>query len=724
MTNFLPNVSRFLMPGKITLCILALAGGVGAQAQADLQISNLSLTPGNEQQFDFSYTVTNAGTQPVTSYAMKLTFSSDQTLDPLDYFSIELEGDAASQMIGAGLSGTKIGHVQTTAVNKLLPSGTWYVIAEVNFDHVVAETNYDNNQVVSGSALTVSPYTAQFLSVPTVSAVTNESFVVGYVADDHIFRCYYRYQFEGMPAPGVSEMQSSAEMSPDVPVTIHYLSPAQAYDVYFMGQARDGNATDIYKVQTTTTGFNSPSVVTTLGQISMFPVGVGTASSMNLVGIFGHHLSAPVVVTTSQGFVASLDDVTYASVVTIPASGFDGGAQQNVFLKSQPFDTRGYKSGTCTFSTTGAADQLINLGVVVYSGYTTDFEDASSMEETGWLTYNVSGDQVWSLADLDYTATIQIDGAGSTAENEDWLISPEVDLTTFTQTPALRFRAYNSGTGEPLVLKYSADYPGYGDPRNSTWISTDASLLSANSKTWKNIMVKLLAQEAHLRFAFIYSSDEQQTSRWAIDDWRITDNAVNIPDNELLFDNVSVGMPSEPRNMLVSVVGFGSVTISASEEFQVSSDGIVFSPAVVIPEADVATGVTLRVRYFPRKFTAEKQGSLTFTANGGFSVVKNILTGRVGLTTGIEDRSIQAGILYPNPTSGEVHVDLSSLPDTEASYPVMVANSIGVSVAVINGPAYTIENSLSNIFTNLEPGVYFVIIKGRTNTWRTKLIRK
>lgn len=724
-----------MIPGKVVIFAFALVYSIGALAQADLQINDLSLTPGDERGFDFSYTVTNAGNQPVASYAMKLTFSQDQSLDVFDYFAIQLDADAGTQYIAAGQTATRTVHYETTAVNKFLPTGTWYVIGEMNFNRAVTETNYDNNLVVSNTAMTVHVYTAEFVVPPTVTDVTNTSFVLSYPPDDHISHCYFKYQFAGLPAPDVSEMVSSPVFTPYAPVLISYLSPAQAYDVYFMGETRDGNITDILKVQVSTTGTNSPTVLTSDDQITLFPVGVRAESFPGLVAVYGYHLAGPVQVSGSQGFVVSLDDVVYAEQVSIPAGVLSYGAKQNLFIKALPFDSRGYKSGTCTFSATGASDLVVGVSVVVFSNDATDFEDANSIQETGWTTFSVFGDQTWNLVDLEESSenqrtaggnkAMQIDGMiGGAAVNEDWLISPDVDLSSYTLTPALRFRAYSSGDGEPLVLKYSADYPGYGDPRNFTWFDAIASFPTVNSKSWKNIMVQLLNQSEHMRFALVYRSTGLNGSRWSIDDWRITDNLINIPENVLVFEDVSVGKVSDPQNMLVSVSGFGNVTITASADFQVSSDGIVYSPAIVVPAADISTGVTLRVRFFPQEFSEERQGNLTFTGSDGFSVVRDNLIGRVGITTAVGERRTVTGFLYPNPTSGDVHVDLSSLSNPGETYPVMIANSIGTCVAVLNEPAYALEHTLSSIFSNLESGVYFVIIKGKSTTWRTKLIRK
>lgn len=734
MTNFLPNVLRLIQPGKLMSFAFALVSGLAAHAQADLQITDLTLTPGDETTFDYSFTITNAGTQAVTSYALQLSFSGDQSLDGLDYFHIAVPPDVATPPLNPGQSASRSLHFEASAVNQYLPSGTWYVIVEVNPDHAITETNLGNNQVISTNTITIGPYTVEFLSPPTVTQVTNHSFDLNYASDDKIYHAFYRYQFSGLPAPNVDEMRLSASLIPDVPLTISYLGPAQAYDVYFMGEARDGNLTDIRKVEVTTTGTGSPTVITTADDLPLYPVGTNKRSVSALVDIYAFHLTAPVSVKASEGFSVSVDDVNYSSQITLVAAGFANGVRQRVFVRSEGFDTPGPKTGTCSFTTTGTSDKVINVSVVVFSSFASDFNGLTSLEESGWTTYSVFGGQTWSLVDLDQASeeqgtvgqhmAMQIDGAvGDPSINEDWLISPEVDLSTFTQTPALRFRAYRSGEGEPLTLMYSADYPGYGDPRYFTWFDTMVSL-SNTAPGWQNAMLKLFSQEEHVHFAFVYKSTASAASKWTIDDWRITDNTVNIPDNQLVFDNVTVGTASAPQPLLVSVVGYGTVTITASDEFQVSIDGVVFSPAVVVPEGNITAGIQLDVRYTPKVFVQETTGSLTFTSANGFSVTRNTLVGHPGVTTGVAEAGRGSGFLYPNPTHGDVHVDLETLAGGDGSYPVFIANSIGGMVASFDASGYTLDHTLTTIVTNLQPGVYFVVIKAPSGTMRTKLIRK
>lgn len=734
MTNFLPNVFRLIQPGKILPFVFVLGSSVAAHAQADLQITDLTLTAGDERTFDYSFTITNAGTQAVTSYALQLTFSGDQSLDGLDYFHIDVPADAATQSLSAGQSASRSLHFEASAVNQYLPSGTWFVIVEINPDHAVTETNLGNNQVVSTNTITVDPYTAEFLSPPTVTNVTSQSFDLNYASDGKIYHTFYRYQFSGLPIPGVDEMRSSSSLIPDVPLTISYLGPAQAYDVYFMGEARDGNVTDIRKVEVTTSGAASPTVITSGNVLALYPVGMAEQSVSSLIDVYAFHLTAPVIVKASEGFSVSVDDTNYASEVSLNAAGFSNGVKRRLFVRAEGFDTPGPHSGTCLLATTGSSDQTVNVSVVVFNPFATDFNSLSTLEESGWTTYSVFGGQTWSLADLDESSVeqrtagqnmaMQIDGAvGGPSINEDWLISPEVDLSTFTQTPALRFRAYRSGDGEPLTLMYSADYPGYGDPRYFTWFDTMVSL-SNTAPGWQNAMLKLLSQEEHVHFALVYKSTLAAASKWTIDDWRIMDNPVYIPDNLLVFDNVTVGTASDPQMLLVSVAGYGTVTVTASDEFQVSIDGVVFSPAVVVPEGNITAGIQLNVRYTPKHFTTETTGSLTFTSASGFSVTRNTLVGHPGITTGVVEARRGSGFLYPNPTNGDVHVDLETLSGGDGSYPVLIANSIGGKVASFDASAYTLDHALTTIVTNLEPGVYFVVIKGASGTMRTKLIRK
>lgn len=737
MIHFLPIASRISILEKIAFSLfLMLARTSLLFAQADLHMSHLVVTPGDEKSFDLAFDVHNTGNQAVSGYTMSLTFSHDGLVDPADYFTIALPADPATQNLAAGSTAAGTIHYTAAAVNTYLPSGTWYVIATINDTRDVAETDYDNNETVSTNAITVSPYTIEFLDLPTVTDVTQESFVIGAEFDGHIYQIHYAYQFHGLPAPDISTMQSlETIVSASPTVTIHGLGPAQHYDIYFLGESPDGNVTAVYKVETTTLGTAHPVIVVTHQSLALYPTEVGKPSEASVIGLRAYHLSGSLSVTAGQDFEVSKDDISYSGNISFPASVFANGAEQAVFVRVAGTDVPGLHGGSLLLTSSGASTVELSLSAMVYSGYASDFDGATSIEETGWTTYSVSGSQSWNLIDLQETSlnqrregqdmAMQIDGAaGGLAANEDWLISPAVDLSEFSYTPALRFRSYSSGTGQSLKLMYSADYPGYGNPHAATWFDASAEFPVVGSQRWQSSMVDLLSQEDHLHFAFVYVSTTTHGSRWTIDDWKITDNLINIPDDSFTFDNVPVGSASDPQIMTLSVSGFGSVTITASDEFQVSTDGVVYSPAVVVPERDIKAGIALRIRFVPKSIVEEISGSLTFSA-GDLIVVRDNLLGRPGLTTAAEIPVVVSGaLLYPNPTDGEVHLDMASFTSVDPLVPVFVANSMGGSVAAFDAVPATLNHALSQVFTHLQPGVYFVIIKSSTTVYRTKLIRK
>lgn len=81
--------------------------------------------------------------------------------------------------------------------------------------------------------------------------------------------------------------------------------------------------------------------------------------------------------------------------------------------------------------------------------------------------YSVTGAQTWAWTS--YGATITGYASGYFA-NEDWLISPALDLTQHTNIKFTFESAMNYGTaGQGLKVYYSNDYSGTGNPNAATW---------------------------------------------------------------------------------------------------------------------------------------------------------------------------------------------------------------------------------------------------------------
>lgn len=88
--------------------------------------------------------------------------------------------------------------------------------------------------------------------------------------------------------------------------------------------------------------------------------------------------------------------------------------------------------------------------------------------------YSVIGDgQVWEPRDFDGKFFAQMNGFdGGIQDNEDWLISPALDMDLYADE-VLTFENANNFDGPDLELLASTDYDGSSDPNTASW--TDLS---------------------------------------------------------------------------------------------------------------------------------------------------------------------------------------------------------------------------------------------------------
>lgn len=717
--------------------VMFLAATAFAFAQnVDLAVSNLTVTAGDETNFIYSFDLTNNGSSEVLGYNMKLTFSMNGSIDGADYFNIVIPADINSaQWIGPAQTLPKTEHYYATVPSEYLPSGVWNVILSINYDNTTAETDYTNNITVSSNTLTVAPYQITLTTPIEVNTITDSSFVIHATFDAHISRIYYKVQLLGTPAPDEAAIKASKGLFPwEIDNTVTNVGPAYTYDIYSMAEAYDGNVTAIYNTQVTTTGTPDPTIISSASSVYLPATAIGESSLSGSFKMSGYHLTENVIVTPSPGFLVSKDDIAYADQVSFLPADFESESPIIVFVKSVGPTEAGMLSGGVTCTSAGAKPKVVTVSLSVYDPKSGDFDGLTSLNETGWRTFNVRGNQIWSLVDLSESSpnqrvsgenmAIQIDGStNGTAANEDWLISPVVDLSSFQFHPTIRFKTFSSGPGMSLALKYSANYSGYGDPRNATWIDADVDFPAVNSGEWKESFVELLLQGGDIRFAFVYTSSETEASRWTLDDWRVTDNLLALPTEIFSYNDVELGTSSSSQSFLFETAGYGDVTITASEPFELSLDNDLFTPGVTIPGTNGIVSRTIYVRFTPVTVVQDLPGTLTFTAND-LSLARQLLVGSSLSVTATEKGVRTTGFIYPNPTTGPVNVDLNNFEDTPANVPVWIANSMGSTVASFEAPVNSLSAKLSDIVTNLAPGLYYVTINTGEVIYRNKVLKR
>ena len=113
----------------------------------------------------------------------------------------------------------------------------------------------------------------------------------------------------------------------------------------------------------------------------------------------------------------------------------------------------------------------------------TVFEQAFGSDLGEFTATSVTGDQTWYASSYQSDTYAKISGfSGSALDNEDWLISPEIDLSSYSGATVNYTQAakFVNDQWEQLSVLISTDYNGT-DPSAATWTTLTASNLPTGS---------------------------------------------------------------------------------------------------------------------------------------------------------------------------------------------------------------------------------------------------
>jgi hypothetical protein len=141
-----------------------------------------------------------------------------------------------------------------------------------------------------------------------------------------------------------------------------------------------------------------------------------------------------------------------------------------------------------------------------------------------WVKQSVIGPQVWTLnATGNPGSCADMNGySGGAVQNEDWLISPVVDLTGLS-VATLSFQTSRPFSGNALQAYVSTNYSGSGAPSAATWTLLSSANV-ATSATWKdsgNVSLNAVAGNSNVRIAFKYTSTSTSAPEWKVDNVKI-----------------------------------------------------------------------------------------------------------------------------------------------------------------------------------------------------------
>jgi hypothetical protein len=143
-----------------------------------------------------------------------------------------------------------------------------------------------------------------------------------------------------------------------------------------------------------------------------------------------------------------------------------------------------------------------------------------------WTRFNVTGEQDWDRDNtygIDGTACARISGYANQManENENWLISPAIDLSDY-ESELLTFYSAVGFSGPALELKVTTEYTPGEDPDNFTWtdLSDQVSWPSGDPYfewTHSGYIDVSAFGAANMYVAFIYHSTDEEAATWEVD---------------------------------------------------------------------------------------------------------------------------------------------------------------------------------------------------------------
>ncbi len=158
-----------------------------------------------------------------------------------------------------------------------------------------------------------------------------------------------------------------------------------------------------------------------------------------------------------------------------------------------------------------------------------DFENAAAVLSP-FTTFSAASTNNWTRNTFGGDAFAEMNGFGADVASDDWLISPRIDLTDYTNA-FLSFNSIKGFDGGSLEVLVSTNYSGTGNPSAATWTNiTSQATLSAGSNVDTpsgNIdITALISDSTYVAFRYLSTGTVAGTaSRWRIDDVKVTSTA-------------------------------------------------------------------------------------------------------------------------------------------------------------------------------------------------------
>jgi len=283
---------------------------------------------------------------------------------------------------------------------------------------------------------------------------------------------------------------------------------------------------------------------------------------------------------------------------------------------------------------TGNSTWVFTTGTGAITNYKFDFNSCTIGGAPGnsFSQFSVTGDSIWKCTSFGFGGTngTQITGfsvSQGALLNEDWLISPSLNLTGF-DVPLLQFRSRTRFAGLSLKLFVSTNYSGSGNPNTATWTEINGRFPELNSDVWTfsdSINLNSFKTTSTYLAWVYYSTPSAGAARWTLDNVEIYSNSF-APQASLTISNglprlinfgvVPNGNTSAPKqfSFWANEVS-GNLTVTVPAGFEISKDNTTYNTSVVYTNTELNNLQSPTVRFKPNAVDAGFGGTLSFAAS-------------------------------------------------------------------------------------------------------------
>lgn len=281
----------------------------------------------------------------------------------------------------------------------------------------------------------------------------------------------------------------------------------------------------------------------------------GVSANVSWTDATGDQLPQKYVVmaSTSDAFTAPVD----GTPVEDDADISDGNAVLNISFGEEMTSFAGLASATTyyftiypytnsgeniDYKTDGTAPTAMVAMPDVSVLTSVDFEDNTFGD---WETISVIGDQVWDISSYGNPGNCGVMSGydGGAYANEDWLISPDLNLDNYSEE-TFTFDNATNYDGPAMELHISSDYDG--DPATATWEMLD---FTASGGGWDYVgsEIDLTSYTGTVNLGFKFTSTAEASATWEVDNLLVTGvMSSSISENQVselgIYPNPSYGL--------------------------------------------------------------------------------------------------------------------------------------------------------------------------------------